>query len=98
MEITQTTITFALALIALISVLFTVYHYFRNPQIKTDQVTVRLKDDIIALKKEILEIRETHLRAVEADVKMLTTSVNELSKTVVRLSVIIEERIPRGTT
>lgn len=98
MEITQTTITFILGITTLVAVLFGIYHYFRNPQIETDKLTVKLKDDIVSLKKEILEIRETHLRAVEADVKMLTTSVNELSKTVVRLSVIIEERIPRGTT
>jgi len=98
MEITQTTVTFLLGLIALISILFAVYHFFRNPQIKTDQTTLKLRDDIESLKKQIHEIKETHLRAVEGDVKLLTTAVNELSKTVIRLTTIIDERIPRGNS
>ena len=96
MEITQTTITFLLGLIALVSVLFTVYHFFRNPQIITDQDTIKLRGDIENLKKQIHEIKETHLRAVEGDVKLLTSAVNDLSKTVIRLTTIIDERIPRG--
>lgn len=76
--------------------IFGVYLYFRNPQIKVDQTIIKLQEDFTSLQRQILEIKETHLRAVEADIKTLTTAVNDLSKTVVRLSTIIDERIPKN--
>lgn len=85
-----------LGLITLGSVIFSIYHYFKNPQIKTDQTTLQLNNDVAELRKEIVEIRETHLRNVEKDMKEMTTAINDLSRTVVRLSTIIDERIPRG--
>ena len=83
--------------IGLFGTVFTIYSYFKNPQIKTDQTTITLSSDVTELKKQITEIRETHLRNVEKDMKDLTAAVNDLSKTVVRLSTIIDERIPKGS-
>ena len=94
MEIPVTT-TSVVFIIAVLSALFAVFFYFRNPQIKTDQVTIKLQDEMNSLQKQIIEIKETHLRAMESDLKTLTSAVNELSKTVVRLGTIIDERIPR---
>ncbi len=93
-EIAPSTIIFV---ISILGTIFGVFHYFKNPQIKTDQTTGKLSDDLIALRKEVLEIKETHLRSVEQDIKNLTASVNELAKTVIRLSTIIDERIPKGS-
>lgn len=98
MEITQETISFLLGLIALISVLFNIYEKFRKPQIRTDQTTVKITEDIVSLQRQIGEIKETHLKSVESDIKSLTSSVNDLSKTVVRLATIIDERIPKTTS
>lgn len=95
--ISSTTLAFVLGTITLLSALFAAYAHFRNPQIKTDQTTTKLKDDVADLQKQILEIKETHLRAVESDLKNLTTAVNDLGKTVIRLSTIIDERIPKGS-
>lgn len=94
--ITLTGLNFMLALIGIIGVIFSVYFYFRNPQIKTDQITLKLQNDFIGLQKQIVELKETHLRAMENDIKILTAAVNELSKTVVKLSTIIDERIPKN--
>ncbi len=84
-----------LATIAMGSLLFGIYNYFRNPQIKTDQVTLKLRDDLNEVQKQVTEIKETHIRSVEIDIKTLTTAVNDLSKTVIKLSTIIDERIPK---
>lgn len=88
-------LTIVLGSINILSVVFAVYLYFRNPQIKTDQETLLIQEEIRNIKKEVFEVKETHLRAVEQDIKNLTTSVNELSKTVVKLATIIDERIPK---
>lgn len=96
MEISTTTLTFTIGIINILGIIFAVYLYFRNPQIKTDQVTIKLADDVLSLQKQIIEIKETHLRSVELDIKTLTSAVNELSKTVVKLSTIIDERIPKS--
>src|SRR5687768_13932197 len=96
MEIDQNTITFILGLVAIVSVLFNIYNTFRNPQIKADQTDIKFREELTSLQKTVQEIKETHLRTVEQDIKNLTTAVNELSKTVVRLSTIIDERIPRS--
>lgn len=91
-----TNIALVIGIINLLGVIFGVYLYFRNPQIKTDSIVIKLQDDLSALQKQLLEVKETHLRQVEGDIKILTTAVNDLSKTVVKLSTIIDERIPRG--
>lgn len=89
-------LTALLVLLSICGIIFSIYLYFRNPQIKTDQVTIKLRDDLTELQKQIVDIKETHIRSVESDIKSLTTSVNELSKTVVRLATIIDERIPKA--
>ncbi len=96
-SITASDLTLILAFCSFIGIIFTVYSYFRNPQIKTDGVIIKLQEDILAMQKQIVEVKETHLRAVENDLKTLTSSVNELSKTVIKLSTIIDERIPKSS-
>ena len=96
-QITPQTITLILGMVSIIGVVFSIYLYFRNPQIKTDQITLKLREDIDGLQKSLSEVKETHLKNVEADIKGLTNSVNELSKTVIKLSTIIDERIPKGS-
>lgn len=92
-EIQNNTIFF----IGILSILFNIYLYFRNPQIKTDQVTADLKNEIANLKGEIKDIKETDLRSLKIEINKLTDSNNELSKTVVKLATIIDERIPKGS-
>lgn len=97
MQLDQNAITFILGLVALVSILIQVYNAFRTPQIKSDQTDIKLEDRIRAVEKAVLDIKETHIRSIESDIKSLTISVNELSKTVVKLSTIIDERIPKAT-
>lgn len=94
--INTSVLTLILATCNFLGILFAVYSYFRNPQIKTDQTTSSLEGNFKDLQRQVVELRETHLRAVENDLKLLTNAVNDLSKTVVRLSTIIDERIPKG--
>ena len=97
MEITQTTINFILGIVGILSAIFTAYHFLRNPQIKTDQDSIKIKEHLESLERKVKEIEETHLKNVDADLKALTSAVNDLSKTVAVLSTIINERIPKGS-
>lgn len=87
------TIMFA---IGVLGALFTAFNYFKNPQIKTDQTTIKMQGEIDDLKRSLMEVKETHIKNVESDIKALNTSINALSQTVVRLATIIDERIPKA--
>jgi len=86
-----------LNVIYLLGIIFAIYIYFRSPQEKSNLTQAKLSDDIKDLQRQITDVKETHLKSMETDLKTLTNAVNELSKTVVRLSTIIDERIPKGT-
>ena len=47
------------------------------------------------LERSVIEIREKHLLSVENDLKILNNTLQDLSRTVVKLSTIIDERIPK---
>jgi hypothetical protein len=93
--INATDLTLILSVLSFFGVVFGVYSYFRNPQISADKMILTLQENYATLQKQVVEIKETHLKAAENDIKVLTTAVNDLSKTVIRLSTIIDERIPR---
>ena len=84
-----------LTIFAVIGAIFSVYLHFKNPQIKNDQVSLKLREDIDSLQKIVSEVKEKHLVAVEQDMKALTSTINQLSLTVTRLSTVIDERIPK---
>lgn len=90
--INPSNITFTIGIFA---VIFSVYNSFRNPQIKADQDTVLLREDLDALADQVDEIKEKHLTSVEANIKELAQTIFDLSLTVTRLSTIIDERIPK---
>lgn len=83
-------------ILGIIGTIFTVYNYFKNPQIKTEQDAISLADKVATLEKVVTEIREKHLTSVETDLRNLNTTLQKLSETVVRLSTIIDERIPKS--
>lgn len=94
--VTPQNLTLLLGFLSFLGIIFTVYNYFRNPQIKTDQTTLGLENKFIDLQRQFNELKETHLRKLEGDLTLLTGVVNKLSESVVRLSTIIDERIPKS--
>lgn len=88
-------ITLLIAICSLVGIVFTVYFYFRNPQIATEKAAIQIEGKFSDLSRQFVELRETHLRKVEVDLANLSTVVNDLSKNVVRLTTIIEERVPK---
>lgn len=95
--------------VTLMSVAFTVFRYFRDPQIKSDK-----NDDLIMQKEDLkgqeyerrfnelsksiasnLEFALNHVHTVDTKVDNLTQVVGKLSENIVELRTIINERIPK---
>ena len=82
--------------ITILTLLFNIYRSYSKPQQSLEVADIRFEDEIKQLKKSVAEIRETHIKNVEQDIKMLNSAIQDLSKTVVKLTTIIDERIPKA--
>lgn len=95
MSLTVENISFILGVLGIGGAVFTIYNAYRNPQIDVDKTIIKLREDIDSLHTTVSEIKEKHLTSVENDIKKLTETIQQLSMTVVKLSTIIDERIPK---
>ncbi len=99
-QISADTLTLIGFLVMALGAIFAVFFYFQKPQIALEKRVQTLEDDNVNLNKEIEVIKATHLEnngSMQKEMKELTLAVNDLGKTVVRLSTIIDERIPKGS-
>lgn len=76
-------------------VVFSVYHYFKNPQIAIERREVGIKGELSLLRQELQNLKDNHIHSIEARLTALEGSNVSLSKEMTRLGTIIEERIPR---
>lgn len=95
MSLSAENVSYILGILGIGGIIFTAYNSFRAPQIDSDKTAIKLREDIDSLRAIVSEIKEKHLQSVEADIKKLTETIQQLSITVVKLSTIIDERIPK---
>ena len=95
MSLSASDLSYILGILGIGGITFSIYNSFRTPQIDSDKIAVKLREDIDSLKSVVDEIKEKHLTSVENDIKKLTETIQQLSITVVKLSTIIDERIPK---
>ena len=107
--LTTSNITFV---IGAIGVIFTVYSYFKDPQVAGDK-----KDALLAQQvqwtiegnerrftevqnsvKDAFSLAQNHTHTVEGKVDGLTVVVSDLGQQVIKLATIIDERIPKKIT
>ncbi len=95
--------------IGLMGTLFTVYNYFREPQVKSDKTDALLAQQLqwseqgtdrrfkdMQDRFDILVTNsQNHLHTVDTKVDALRMDMAKLEQSIVRLSTIIEERIPK---
>ncbi len=96
-------------ILGLLGVLFSVFNYFRNPQIQSDKVDALMEQQMKwfteATEKRFNSMQQNfdslllqsnnHIHTVDTKVDKLHGIVEQTSKEVVKLGTIIEERIPR---
>ncbi len=91
-ELTPSNVTFAAGILGLI---FGVYHFFKNPQIKMDKNESLMQQQLVQLGKDLANLRDNHVHTLDTKLDSTIESMNKLALQVERLSVTIEERIPR---
>ncbi len=106
--LTTGNITFVLGIVG---ILFTVYNYFREPQVKSDktdallaqqlqwseQGTDRRFKDMQDRFDLLVAANQNHLHTVDTKVDALRNDFGKMEQSITRLSTIIEERIPKKT-
>lgn len=90
--ITPSNVTFA---IGILGIIFSIYSYFRNPQIKSEKTETVLALKIQNLAEELVDLKKNHIHTLETKYETMNTSFNTLANQVTRLATIIEERIPK---
>lgn len=95
--------------IGITGTVFSVFLYFRNPQIKLEQedalVNQQLKYFSESVESRFKSIQDNfqslllqsnnHIHTVDTKVDKLSTSISEMSNSIVKLGTIIEERVPK---
>lgn len=87
-------------LISILGSVFAIFFYFQKPQIALEKRVQSLEEENRNLSRDFEVMKAAHLEnngSMQKEMKELTTAVNDLGKTVVRLSTIIDERIPKGS-
>lgn len=98
-----------LFIFGVLGTIFTVYNYFRNPQIKSEKQDALMEQEMSysaraneerfsTMNKKfdaMLLQSNNHIHTVDTKVDKLQTTVAQMGESIVRLSTIIEERIPK---
>jgi len=92
--ITPTNILFV---IGLLGTIFTIYNYFRDPQVKSEKMDAITAIQIDGLQKDVKAVMSNHLPHIDQRLNSLHESINTTNQNVVRLATIIDERIPKKT-
>lgn len=104
--ITPSNIMFALGIIGMI---FTVFSYFKNPQIDQDKRDALLAQQVNwqneSVERRFKDMQESfqglllqsnnHIHTVDTKVETLSGNVTKMSNEITKLATIIEERIPK---
>lgn len=89
-----------LGLISIIGTILGIVFWVQKPQRTLETRVQTLEDEHKTLKSEHEELKKLHYEnndIVKKELKENTTALNDLAKTVVKLSTIIDERIPKGS-
>ena len=85
-------------IIALMGTAFGVYHFFRNPDIKADKIMAIFNEKFKNhqdISKQLKSIEQNHLHTIEENIKDNSNAIRGIEKEVVKLGVILEERLPK---
>ncbi len=88
--------------VGMIGILFSIYRYFKEPQIKSDKKESilsleiqQLKQEILDLKKETINLKDNHIHALQMAIENTNSNVNSLTVQVAKLATIVDERVPK---
>lgn len=105
---TQSIINIVLGIGGILGIVFGAYHYFRNPQIRSDKIdallelsmknlSVKFDEKFKAIEGQIVRLETNHIHTIDTKIDANKQSINLLAIQVGKLETIIDERIPRKT-
>lgn len=89
-----------LFVLSLLGVLFTVYNYFRTPQIETDKRNAISAELLTEITRRLVALEAAfnlHTNNDQSSFTGINQHLSEVDKSIVRLTTIIDERIPKST-
>jgi hypothetical protein len=92
---TQDDIAYVLAILGLLGIIFTIYKYFRDPQVATEKSDALLELRMKNLEDSVTKLLENHLPHIDARLLRLQEQVSIVNTSLVQLTTIIDERIPK---
>ncbi len=81
--------------ITLISVLFSAYSYFKDPQTKLEKGEGLMAMSIKQLQVDLTNLRDNHVHSLDIKLDEQGKTIRDLLIQVTKLSTIIDERIPK---
>ncbi len=91
--LTTSNITFILGILAII---FSIFNYFKNPQVKLEQNEGLMTMAIKQLQLDLTNLRDNHVHTIDVKLDDQGKSIRDLSIQVAKLSTILEERLPKN--
>lgn len=83
-----------LAVFSVTTAIFSIFNYFKNPQILSDKNDALMNQSISQLQLDLTNLRDNHLHTLDTRVSGIVDSVNAVSIEVAKLGVIVQERLP----
>lgn len=90
--LTPSNITFV---IGLLTVIFSVYLYFRSPQVTLEKSDLMITANINQLQKDLANLRDNHIHTLDNQIQETNKALSLLTIEVAKLSTIIDERLPK---
>lgn len=75
--------------------IFTVFGYFKNPQIQNDKNDLLLNTDMKSLKETVDHIKDNDLHTIQKTLEGHDNNIKLLAIQMAKLETIIDERIPK---
>ena len=85
-------------ILGILGVIFSVYNYFKTPQKTTDRDMALMAQKLSEVTRELASLSASYAAHIIADqnsFNSLTNQITAVDKSVVKLTTVIEERIPR---
>lgn len=83
-----------IAVSTIMGMIFSIFIYFKNPQIQSDKNDALMGQSIHQLQLDLTNLRDNHLHTLDQKIDSTISSVNTISIEVAKLGTIINERIP----
>ena len=77
--------------------IFSIFNYFKNPQIQSDKNDLMLSASVASLKEALEHFKNNDLHTMQKTLELHENSIRFLTLETAKLQTIIDERIPKKT-